>query len=278
MNMNLSPLGRRRESGLLIFFLLLLSGCDSAPSKDLTKPASSEATSSMALPGKNLPVHEAADWPDFRKGVKPLGQSVWFSDHEGHRRVVVAATVCLREGNFGLECLLCRNQTKEHESILATDADAKIIHAGLLLAEAEPGSPVQFQQKNGEVIVVPPKGMTMKVFVQYEDKGRRSTVPAQEWVRNSKTKQPLDEDWVFAGSTFYRNTVEEQKAPVYAATAEGGYICISNVPSAMLDLPIRSPKGLEDRVYEPFTERIPPLDTKVLLILEPQAKGNKVAK
>src|SRR5262245_45573040 len=44
MIMNLSPLGRRHEPGLLIFFLLLLSGCDSAPSKDLTKPASSEAT------------------------------------------------------------------------------------------------------------------------------------------------------------------------------------------------------------------------------------------
>ena len=40
------------------------------------------------------------------------------------------------------EQLLCRKNTKEHESILATTADARIIHAGLLAAAAEPGTEI----------------------------------------------------------------------------------------------------------------------------------------
>ena len=37
----------------------------------------------------------------------------------------------------------------------------------------------------------------------------------------------------------------------------------------MLDLPINSPTGLEERNYQPNTDRIPALGTKVEVILEP---------
>jgi hypothetical protein len=36
----------------------------------------------------------------------------------------------------------------------------------------------------------------------------------------------------------------------------------------MLDLPIESPKRLGERLFEAHTERIPPLETKVSIILE----------
>ena len=51
----------------------------------------------------------------------------------------------LREGP--LEHLLCLKGTKEHEAILATDAQPRQIHAGLLLTGAEPGHPVRFLPK-----------------------------------------------------------------------------------------------------------------------------------
>ena len=38
--------------------------------------------------------------------------------------------------------------------------------------------------------------------------------------------------------------------------------------SAMLDLPIRSPKSPENRIYNALTSSIPPKDTRVEVILE----------
>src|SRR5207245_3230678 len=66
-----------------------------------------------------------------------FGKNVWLETRGKERRVIVGATVVLREGSYGLECLLCRKHTKEHESILATDADASIIHDTLIHTGAE---------------------------------------------------------------------------------------------------------------------------------------------
>ena len=93
-------------------------------------------------------------------------------------------------------------------------------------------------------------------------------MPAQKWIRQSKTKKDLEYDWVFAGSRLYKNPDEPEKRAIYLANNDGGVICIANVLSAMLDLPIDSPKGIEGRMYEPNTERIPALDTSVTIILE----------
>src|SRR5262249_5607116 len=66
----------------------------------------------------------------------PGGRGVWLESEGDKRRVRVRAWVCLRQGRYGLECLLCRRHTKEHESVLATAADASLIHAGLLATKA----------------------------------------------------------------------------------------------------------------------------------------------
>src|SRR5262245_28562957 len=58
------------------------------------------------------------------------------------KRVMFASEVCLREG--ALEVLLCKQNTKEHESIIRAHYDAKLIHELLLLAGAEAGQPTQF--------------------------------------------------------------------------------------------------------------------------------------
>src|SRR5262245_7733210 len=60
---------------------------------------------------------------------KSLGRNLWF-DTQG-KRLILKTRVVLREG--ALEHLLCLKGTKEHEAILAADADPRQIHAGLLL-------------------------------------------------------------------------------------------------------------------------------------------------
>lgn len=192
---------------------------------------------------------------------KELAKNIILETQGDQRRVLLQSTVCLREGQ--LEGLLCKKFSKEHEYILTVDADAALIHAALLAARATPGTPVKFQPR-----YVPASGTTIKITLQYEDKGKLVTVPAQDWIRNAKTRKPLDEHWVFGGSLFFKDPDDKDKPPIYLAN-HGDVICVCNMESAMLDLPVRSPKTLQERTFEAATDRIPPLDTKVTIILEP---------
>jgi hypothetical protein len=93
------------------------------------------------------------------------------------KRLLVKTHVVLREGV--LEMLCCPAQTKEHESILADDGKAYVIHAGLLALGAKPGAPVQYQPT-----FHPPTGQPVDIFLQWADAdGKRHRVKAQEWIR-----------------------------------------------------------------------------------------------
>src|SRR5207248_822796 len=74
-----------------------------------------------------------------------VGKNVFMEIDGDKRRVLVHAVVCRRVDQ--LEQFLCKKMTKEHESILAADVDAQLIHTALLAAGAEAGSPVKFQPK-----------------------------------------------------------------------------------------------------------------------------------
>jgi hypothetical protein len=210
-----------------------------------------------------------ADNPPEAKRT-PLGKSVFLEVQGEQRRVIVQADVCLREGQ--LEGLLCRTNTKEHEYILHTDADARQIHLALVAARARPGTPVQFDPK-----YVPASGSAIKIRLRYEKDGKTVTEPAQEWIRDSQTKKPLAQDWVFGGSRLIPNPEGKDKPPVYLAN-QGDVVCVCNMDTAMLDLPIRSPKKFEDRVFHAETERIPAVGTKVEVIFEPVPEKEKPEK
>jgi hypothetical protein len=184
------------------------------------------------------------------------------------RRVLISSTVCLREGEYGLEGLLTRTRTKEHEYILAADVDARHIHLGLTLAGAREGSPVVFVPTYR-----PPTGTPIKVSLRYQKGGESVTVSAREWIRDAHSKKRLDTDWIFAGSRFVPNPLNEDK-PDYIANA-GDLICTCNMESAILDLPGRSPQRPEDRLWQANTDRIPEIGTKVVVVLEPVVTKEK---
>jgi hypothetical protein len=195
--------------------------------------------------------------PEVKK--VPVGKNVTLLLQGDKRSVQVEAVVCLREGP--LEQLLTRKRAKEHEAILAADIDARDLHKALLLTGAEPGKPVEYQPK-----FKAPSGPTIKVSVQWEEKGKLKTEPAQKWVMNGMTRKELNSDWVFAGSRFIKS---EEGKPDYYLANDGDVICVANFESALLDLPFNSSKSDDERSFVAFTERIPPKDTKVTLILEP---------
>lgn len=190
-----------------------------------------------------------------------VGKNVQLEVKGEKRRVLVNAYVCLRKGQ--LEQFLTRKRTKEHEAILAADVDARDIHTALILAGAEPGKPVQFLPK-----YKPASGSPIKITLEYQLNGKKVQLPAQQWVRSMKTKKDLNSDWVFAGSQLIPDPLDKTKKPFYAAN-DGDVICLSNFDTAMLDLPIESTKDNDDLFFEAHTERIPPLETQVTVILEP---------
>jgi hypothetical protein len=230
---------------------LVGAGCEEEPPPPARAPDAPKASTSPAAEARKV----------------PMGKNVWLEIQGEKRRVLLDAYVCLREGQ--LEQLMCRRQTKEHEAILAADMDARDIHKALIITGAKAGRVVRYQPK-----YEPATGSPVKVTLQYQDKGKTVTIPAQQWVRNSKTGKELEHNWVFAGSQLLEDPLEKGKPPFYAANS-GDVICVSNFEDAMLDLPINSPKDNSELAFEAFTERIPPLETKVRVILEPIPEKKK---
>jgi hypothetical protein len=225
-----------------------------------------------AKDGEPLPDYPKAD-PNsvVIENPKQKGLVMEVRPDKKSRRVGLVAEVCLREGP--LEVLLCKKGTKEHEAILRADQDAKDIHELLILAGAEPGRPAQFvNPKTQEAEFKPATGTAIRVLVHYRKDGKLHTHPAGDWVWNSAKKQPLRSDWIFAGSRLIKDPDNPAAKPFYGANSGEG-ICISNFPYAMLDLPFEV--GKDDAVlnYEAKTDRIPPLWSKVWVVLEPVPAG-----
>ena len=205
--------------------------------------------------------------PEEKPKTVDVGKNVQLEVQGARRRVLVDGYICLREGQ--LEQLVTRKNTKEHEAIIAVDADARKIHEALNLAGAVEGKPVRYVPT-----YQPATGQTIKVSIRYEDKDRLLTVPAQAWVKNVRTGKELDTDWVFAGSGLVDNPLDPDHPKTYLAN-DGDVICVSNFDTAMLDLPVESSKNNDDLLFQAWTERIPPLGTQVVVVLEAVAAPKK---
>lgn len=236
--------------------VLMLLGCEGSPPREEVRAKDKSA----AKDNKSAESKKVAIGKNIFVEVLP----------DKKRRVVVSAEVCLREGQ--LELLLCRKATKEHESILTADVDARNLHAALIAAQAKPGSPVRFVPKYRAA-----SGSTIKVSLQFQDKNKQVTAPAQSWLKNAKTNKPLQSDWIFAGSRLVTNPLDPDGDKHYLAN-DGDVICVSNFETALLDLPIQSSKENADLLFIANTERIPPLGTKVVVILEPVLEEKKEKK
>ena len=196
-------------------------------------------------------------------GMKRLSPEydVWI-DSKNHR-VVLDGTVCLREGQ--LEMLACTKGTKEHESIISASTKAYLVHAALLAVGAEAGTPASFRPD-----YKPATGPEVDITLIWTDKdGTVHRDRAQDWIRDVKNNRPLASAWVFAGSGFW---LDEATGKKHYLAESGDFICVSNFPSAMLDLPIASSQSNEELQFNAFTEHIPPLGTKVRVVLTPKLK------
>lgn len=251
-----------------------------------------------------------------------------------NKRLLLKTQVVLREGV--LEMFICKAQTKEHESVLSVDADAYLIHAGLLALGARPGSPARFDEKYH-----PPAGQKIDIFVIWTDEeGQEHRERAQSWIRHvtrryyehplaalpagvtinddrelrydeqnklllwfgpmtdeqrdellalssdkqyqegirsfHKASQPreIEADFLFTGSSFYK----QKDGSLFYQAESGNIICVANFSDAMIDVSVESSASNANLLFEPYTERIPPLGTPVTVELIPAPdEGEKPA-
>jgi hypothetical protein len=202
----------------------------------------------------------AAPMPEPKPGIKTVkvGPNVVVEFEGKQRRVVVQSKVVLTKGP--LEGLLTRATKKEHEYILAGDFDARHLHTALELAGAKAGKPVQFLPK-----YTPASGSKVAIRLRYTKDGKPMDVPARDWIVEGRTGKPLAVDWVFGGSKLIPSP-EGPGKPNYYIANYGDVVCLCNMDSALLDLPIESPKKFDARHYEANTKVIPKEGTAVELI------------
>jgi hypothetical protein len=182
-------------------------------------------------------------------------EEVWV-DLRG-RKVVVGGAVALDEGP--IEFFACPQLTKEHESVIAVKASARLVHAALLAIGLVPGKPVSF-----DPVYTAATGPAVRIMLRWRDAdGAAQEADARTWVRNSRTGKVLEADWVFAGSSLWKDPDGQEH---YQADA-GDFICVSNFPTATLDLPIESSQSNEALLFEVFPGRVPPVGTVVDLVL-----------
>ena len=175
--------------------------------------------------------------------------------------VVVDGVVCLREGQ--LEMFACPQDTKEHESIVSVNSKARYVHAALLAVGSRVGHPVKFEPK-----YEPATGTVVDIAVLWRDKeNQKQVMRAQDWVQSIRGKKVLPYPWVFGGSGFWTDQISGER---HYYGDGGDFICVSNFPSAMLDLPVESSQANSSLTFIANTENIPPTGTKVRLVLMPR--------
>ncbi len=209
---------------------------------------------------------EAAPTEAPLPGLKRLAPNaeVWLDPAK--KQLVMRGEVVLRRGP--LELFACLKRTKEHEAVVAVDTKAYVVHAGLIACGAEAGNPAKFQP-----VFTPARGTEIQVWVEWTDAaGKKQRIDAREWIKDVKTGKAMAYPWVFGGSGFW---TDPQDGKQYYQAEDGDFICISNFPSAMLDLPVESSSANTALMFEAFTDRIPPEKTKVLIYLVPKIAAKK---
>jgi hypothetical protein len=207
------------------------------------------------------PIQDAAEKAFAEpKGMKRLSpeSNLWVDVKTG--QLVTDGYVAMVQGP--LEMFACPAGTKEHESVVSILAKAREVHAGLLAIGADSGTPVAFSPEYR-----PATGQRIAIWVMWRDSDNTiKKVRAQEWVKNLRDDKPLDLDWVFAGSSFWK---DPESGREYYQADSGDLVCVSNFTTATLDLPIESSQTNGEQIFVANTANIPTPGTPLRLVFVP---------
>jgi len=240
---------QRRLSMLCV---ALIAGCANRP----------EPSVAPIVPQRSEPTPVVQDAPNVPKEVFP---GVYLD--VGRRIVSFDGTVAIDAHNdktptVYLEAIVCTKDTKEHESLVMTEARPSHIHAALLLAGLIPGTPGSFDWTGETMRPVPPKGaeVEIRLIVAGADWDPRA------WVKNARTDVNLRDTlrqshFVFAGSL----ERVKQGATLYDADHSGTLIGLSTFGTETIAFShlLNPDSGIEEPVWIADRRAVPRLGTLV---------------
>jgi hypothetical protein len=203
------------------------------------------------------------------------------------RAVEFDATVALDALDPGtprvfLELLCCTPDTREHESLLVTPAQAAHVHAALLLVGLRPGAPGQVRFPAADapgtpIAFLPPSGDAVNIELRWTGAdGRARTATPSDWVRHATTGAPFPRDashaWVFGGSGFGPAGGQAgAQSEVYAAQGAGTLISLTTFGTdTIAPRAVYSPdSGVHEPVWIADTRSVAPIGTKVAVRVTP---------
>jgi len=185
------------------------------------------------------------------------------------RQVAFDAEVCLREGV--LEFMIVEWKTKTHESLLHTQAKSSHVHAGLLMLGLTQGKPARWAGQELGAMFLPPAGAGVSMEFQWTGSdGKVHSMPAGKWLAGPEGQQIEAPDrWIFVGSDILPDGR-------YWAEVDGEMVSLTNFASAVLDVPFRSSSANAERGFYAAVNEIPPVGTKVRVVLTPLPGAERV--
>ncbi|MCC6952108.1 MAG: hypothetical protein IT433_11785 [Phycisphaerales bacterium] len=261
---------------LLMTGLAMVGGC-AASRKEVreeppTPPVAPPTTAPTPPEPPAAPVAPTASPPPAaREGAKEVFPHVRVDVAE--REVEIDAFVPIDAHNektprVYLEVVLCSTDTKEHEALVATEAKPSHVHAALLLAGLQPGTPGAWDWEGAQIRPVPPTGPRLDVRLERPDTGE-SWSPAA-WVVSARSGKGLAElepegGFMFTGSQMLtRHGVEH-----YRADREGCIVGLATFGGEVVGYTrLHSPESsLEEPDWMARADTVPAFGTKMIVRL-----------
>lgn len=171
-----------------------------------------------------------------------------------------------------LELVACSPDTREHESLVVTDATPSLIHAALLAVGLEPGSPANLSaaaQPTGDPITV--TLITDADTTEADDD--TTATPATAWITDATTRtQHPDFTFVFAGSRQAR-----PNAPIaYDADGTGVIVGLTTFGSEVIaNTTLINPQAdIDEPIWIADPRTVPTIGTPVRVRLSPAQTKN----
>ncbi|MEM1165024.1 MAG: YdjY domain-containing protein [Planctomycetota bacterium] len=135
-----------------------------------------------------------------------------------------------------LELIACSPDSREHESLVVTQAKPSHLHAALLLIGLEPGTPGSWRTVGDAVERIAPQGDTVVVeILTNPGTSQERATPIESWVVNAEDGAVFfDGRWVFAGSRFITVGSGDESREVYEADAAGTIVGLTTFGSEVI--------------------------------------------
>lgn len=184
------------------------------------------------------------------------------------RQVRVECESCNVNQDVGLEFFCVSAGTNEYESVISSRAKASHIHLAMLMVGLVPGEPVKYSEATKKW--VPPHGPPVQINCEWKKGDEIIRVPAYRLMVNRKTKKEAPPfTWVFTGS----KVMEDGK---YAADAVGYLVSVLNNELTVIDIPDVAGRDLDSREWDRNAALLPPVGTKIWMVIEPTGKKDGV--